>query len=316
MNQNISRPASPFGGFNSKIDSMTSGAWDMVKKGFGGGNGFGGGDGGYAAWGKSAPLPNDPLVGGYMENLGAGSAGLMNNYIDRAANAGPSRGGMNVAGASDPASVMQMQALKNLSGDYRNNYSQAMDWATKYYGGEADNWKTASNLLNSMLGTQLSGLNSQAGFDTHLYDTENTNTQRGIDYARSVADRNAGWGREDVVDTRNYARGAADRAWQERQRAQQQAAWDKAKYDMQAKQQQTDMDRAIVQRQNWRGQGGGWLDSGMAGDAAMRLAHDSGIDWWRDPARGGGGGSSGGGGGNNAASWAGFTSGLLRGAGA
>jgi hypothetical protein len=118
----------------------------------------GGPQGWMSQFGAQYPGPNDPIVPEYMANLRGGTQNLLNQFTNRAANAGVAagRGGMGIAGGVDPRSAMMAQGTQQLAGQYGTDYAQAMDWAAKranfMYGGAQDWLRTAGDIYGKQLG--------------------------------------------------------------------------------------------------------------------------------------------------------------------
>jgi hypothetical protein len=164
-NSSFYKEANPYDDFNKDMDTYASGAynsynsilnsapWQRTSGNF--------------KWG--AVNPSDSRIGDIMGNLRGGQQNLMQDYINRAADAGvsASRGGYGLAGTNPEAGLSQ-QALKELASQYSGDY-----------------WKTL-NLLDQdaarMLSAYGTALSSTAGLAGDYAKTRLGGVQGGSDW--------------------------------------------------------------------------------------------------------------------------------------
>lgn len=163
--------------------------------------------GGIGRWGAGYAAPDDPAVGGYMNNLRGGRYNMLNDYSKSMANAGVSagRGGFGVSGGSPIDSRARLEAMQTGARQYGDDYSKSMDWAGNLYGGIKD-------LYSKGLDTQLGALTAAGNIGVNLADAE----RQGIAGANSMF----GMRREDFnADRANQMAWEQGRPGREREQA-------------------------------------------------------------------------------------------------
>lgn len=218
-------PTNSYTGLKSRFGGMT----DQVFKKFMGGTGYGGGAGGTGGgfnYGMSYPGPDDPITGGYLKNLRGGAASTTNDYVNRAAYAGPSRAGTGVVGGPDQRSQLSSQAVSQISRLFPQMYDQAMGYGKDYYGAGADYYKSLMSMIPQLQGNELGAAQGQGNFDLSVYGTRDADAQRALDWERQQQALKNQYAREDELDTRDWTRsGSAAEDFTRKQRTNEMQKW-------------------------------------------------------------------------------------------
>jgi hypothetical protein len=128
-----------------------------------------------ASWGGGQQVnPNDPNIGGFLNNLSGGQYRAAQQAASKVANAGVAagRGGYGVAGGISPASTYAQNAIQSAANNYGQNYSQAVNWQmqnadrqSRYDLSGMNSWADLYGKIygtNAQTGTTLSGQQLQA----------------------------------------------------------------------------------------------------------------------------------------------------------
>lgn len=158
--------------------------------------------GGFNRWGAGYAAPNDPTVKGYMSNLGSGRGAMLSDVARRFAGASvaSNRGGYGVTGGWSPDQSARRDAMDTLSRGYSDDYSKAMDWTGKLYGGLTDAWRTG-------IDAQARALEAQANTGVALGNQQLQGLKYGTDYATDMLGRRASdWDKDVEYDRSGWAR--------------------------------------------------------------------------------------------------------------
>ena len=185
-------------------------------------NNLGSDVGGFARFSKGVPMPNDPLLGGYMSNIRGEQLNDIGDMTRGVAGAGVAagRGGFGVAGGSPVDSLLRQGGMNTVARGAADRYRQAMDYGTKMYGNLSDMYK-------DLTGAQINALSSAGNIGLGLAGQEKS----GLDSRGMVYDAR----RQDFG-----ADQAAQQAWQagRQQRTREELDWEQQQRDAQYARQQ------------------------------------------------------------------------------
>lgn len=184
--------------------------------------GLGAGVGGFSRFAGGAPMPDDPILGGYMRNIQGEQRNDIDELTSRTASAGVAagRGGFGVAGGGYADSVLRQGGMESIARGAADRYDKAMGYGTNLYGGLSDMYKSLS-------GDQINALSAAGNIGLGLAGNE-----------KGALDSRAG-----VYDSRRQDYGtdmAAQQQWQagRQGRMQQEMEWEQQQRDAQYQRQQ------------------------------------------------------------------------------
>jgi hypothetical protein len=170
---------------------------------------------------SNAVSPDNPNLSKWMANLRGGQQNLLNQAVNRMANAGiaSSRGGMGVMGGMDPRSQMAQHATGQLAQQYSTDFSKAVEW-------ERQNAELQNQTANAMAQMYANVYGTDMQTAANLLQQELQGTKYSADDLNAYLNAMYGAYAQDTAWTNQQIANRPNEQWQQRQRYQQQRQWD------------------------------------------------------------------------------------------